>query len=307
MIPNQLAFEEEGYERTICNSKGLDIRDAGMIQVIMASAAAAENGDIKNDYRYEVVSSPEAFDADRFTDRLCGEILKKLGAGPMKSTSCPVILDREAMTSLFGAFSDIFSGDQVSRGISPLSDKLHSRIFSDKITVIDDPREPAARNLYNYDDEGHPTSRKYVVRNGVLETILHSTESAARMQTESTGNGFKAGYAAPVKAVPRNIFIEPGDRSPEDLMQCIGDGLVIIDLAGLHAGLDHVTGDFSLQCAGYRVKNGQRAENVTLITIAGNFLTMMQNVLAVGNDLDWKAGTAACPSVAFGELSVGGQ
>lgn len=306
MVPNRISYEEEGYERTICNSKGLNIRDAGMIQLIMAGAAASDHGDVKNDFRYEVVSSPEAFDAEAFAEKLCGEILKKLGAGSMKSTACPVILDREAMTALFGTFSDIFSGDQVSRGISPLAGKLNSRVFSEKITIIDDPREPAARNLYNYDDEGHPTYRKYVVRNGVLETILHSTESAARMQTESTGNGFKDGYASPVRAVPKNLFIESGDLSPEALMQYIGDGLVITDLAGLHAGLDHVTGDFSLQCAGYRVRDGKRAENVTLITIAGNFLTMMQDVLAVGNDPEWKAGTTACPSIAFRQLSVSG-
>ena len=73
------------------------------------------------------------------------------------------------------------------------------------------------------------------------------------------------------------------------------------------AGFDHVTGDFSLQCSGYRVKDGKRAENVTLITISGNFLDMLNNVLALENSLDWKADTIACPGIAFKELAIGGE
>ncbi|MBO5999345.1 MAG: TldD/PmbA family protein [Lachnospiraceae bacterium] len=301
-----LTYEEESFERTIFNSKGLEVTDRGSVQLIAGGAVATRDGDVKNDFRHETVSSFAQFDAAAFAEKLCSEVIKKLGAGPVRSTSCPVIFDREAMTSLFSAFSDIFSGDRVSRGISPLTGKEGSRIFSDMISMIDDPRESAAPFLYNYDDEGHPTCRKYVIREGVFETVLHSTESAARMNTESTGNGFKGGCSAPVRAVPKNFFIVPGDTPLSGLMEYLGNGLVITDLAGLHAGLDHVTGDFSLQCSGYKVTDGKRAENVTLITVAGNYPEMLDNVMAVGNDIEWKTSPAACPSIAFRELSIGG-
>ncbi len=301
-----LIYEEESVERTIFNSKGLDIKDKGSVQVIGGGAVASRGDDIRNDFRHETVTSFDSFNAAAFADKLCGEVVRQLGAGPVKSTSCPVIFEREAMTSLFLAFSDIFSGDRISRGISPLADKEGRRIFSGLITMIDAPREDAAPFLYNYDDEGHPTCRKYVVREGIFETVLHSTESAARMNTESTGNGFKGGCSAPVRAVPKNFFIVPGDMPLSGLMEHVGNGLVITSLAGLHAGLDHVTGDFSLQCSGYKVTAGKRAESVTLITVAGNYIEIMDKVLAVGSDIEWKTSPAACPSIAFKELSIGG-
>jgi len=82
---------------------------------------------------------------------------------------------------------------------------------------------------------------------------------------------------------------------------------VVTDLAGLHAGLDSVTGDFSLQCQGYLVKNGRKDRSVNLITIAGNYLDLMKQVTAVGNDLEWKTHTCASPSIAFAELAVSGE
>ena len=87
----------------------------------------------------------------------------------------------------------------------------------------------------------------------------------------------------------------------------MGEGLVIDDVAGLHAGIDHVTGNFSLQCAGYRVEGGRRAESVTLITVAGNFLEMMKKVREVGNDLEWGLSTVTAPSILFTEVAIAGE
>ena len=72
------------------------------------------------------------------------------------------------------------------------------------------------------------------------------------------------------------------------MCQEMGDGLVIDDLQGLHAGLDFVTTNFSLQCNGYLIKNGRKEKAIRLITVADSFLHLMNQVVEVGNDLDWK-------------------
>ena len=127
------------------------------------------------------------------------------------------------------------------------------------------------------------------------------------MGTASTGNGFKNGYAGTVSVSPMNCCILPGDRDLAGLMEDMGDGLVITRFAGLHAGLNHVTTDFSLQCFGYLVKNGKRDRNAALITAAGNFLDLMKKVVAVGSDLEWEYRTIACPSVAFESCAIAGE
>ena len=131
--------------------------------------------------------------------------------------------------------------------------------------------------------------------------------SAKRMNTVSTGNGFKAGYASAVGIRPMNCSILPGEKSLEDMMREMGSGLVITRLAGLHAGLNHTTTDFSLLCSGYAVENGERGRDVALITVAGNFLDLMKKVVDVGSDLDWEYRSVAAPSIRFESCAVSGE
>ena len=296
-----LEWEEESAGKEVDNSRGMAVAESGCAQLLIAGVAAAENGEVKSEFRVEVVEDLAAFDADTFVKKLCDEAIGKLGGAPIPSGAYPVILEKEAMTGLFSALSGMFSGDLIGKGISPLRDKLGQAVFSEKITVTDDPRLPELLMPVAYDDEGCPTARKELVKDGVFVKMLHDTKSGARMKAESTGNGFRGGVR------PMGLGIEPGEKTLEQMMADMGDGLVITDLAGLHAGIDHVTTDFSLQCSGYLVKGGKRDRAVTLITVAGNFLDMMKHVVCVGSDVEWKYRTIAAPSIAFESLSIAGE
>ena len=304
---NEVEWEEIVSGREIVNSKGLSVKDRSRIHVIIAECAVMEKEEVKDAFDYKAVEKISDFDTDAFVKKICGKALGKLGASAVKSGNYPVIIEKEAMSDLLGAFSYLFSGDLISKGISPLRDKLGKEIFSQKITVIDDPRCPDSYQTDNYDDEGCPTFRKEVVKDGIFATALHNSKTAAKMGTESTGNGFKAGYASAVGVSPMNCYIAPGKKSFEDLMADMGEGLVIEDLAGLHAGIDHVTGNFSLQCAGYLVKGGKKVKSVSLITIAGNFLDMMKNMKEVGSDLEWGLSEVTAPSILFAEVAISGD
>ncbi len=127
------------------------------------------------------------------------------------------------------------------------------------------------------------------------------------MQTESTGNGFKGGYASPVSVSPMNLYIEPGDQSLAQLEERMQDGLVITDLEGLHAGIDFVSTNFSLQARGCLVQGGKRTQSVTLITAAGSFMELMNDVTAVGSDIDWSYRQLVSPSILFGKMAISGE
>lgn len=302
-----MEWTEQTSGRSVVNSLGLCAEDRNTVQVLTCGAAAKEGNEVKNDYNVRVVYDIGTFDRDAFVKELCDSALNKLNASSIASGNYPVIIKNEAMTSLFTAFSGIFSGDLIAKGISPLREALDTQIFSDLITVTDDPRNTDCVSTAAFDDEGCPTYRKTVVDHGVFRTILHSTASAAKMNTESTGNGFKGSYASAVGVRPMNCFIEPGEKTLDELCADMNEGLVITSLAGLHAGINFITTNFSLQCSGYLVKDGKRDRSVTLITIAGNFLELMKHVRAVGNDLDWNYKTIAVPSIAFESCAIAGE
>lgn len=293
-------------ESELVNSLGLNVSDNGQLQMVSAQLTMEQNGTKRDDALSELVFDIATFDQDAFVEKLKNQVAEQLGASSVSSRTCPVIFNHETMTTLFSCFAQMFSGTLIAKGISPLAGKLNEKIFSDKITVIDDPRNTEPVFLQNYDDEGHPTYAKDVVKDGVFETILHNTRSAIKMNAKSTGNGFKSGGGA-TDASPMNMYIVPGQDSFDQLLEKMGNGVVITDLAGMHAGVDFITTNFSLQAKGYLVENGKKVRALTLITVAGNFLDMMKNVEAVGSDLEWKAHTVAAPSILFKSAAIGGS
>lgn len=303
----ELAYDETTSSREIVNTKGIDLHDESTAQLIIAEAAASRGDVIKNEYTVEVVEDLDTFDQDALVKKICDNVLAKLDGVSLPSGTYKTIFEKEAMTSLFTAFSGIFTGETISKGISPLKDSLNKKVFSEKISIVDDPQSRDALSAVDFDDEGCACTKKNVVKDGVFTTILHNSRTAAKMHTESTGNGFKGGYSSPVGVSMMNCFIEPGTKSLEDMCKDMGEGVVITDLEGLHAGLNAVTGDFSLQCAGYYVKDGKRDHSIALITVAGNFLDMLNHVVEVGNDIDWKYKTVVTPSIAFEGCAISGE
>jgi PmbA protein len=302
-----LFYTEQNSSREISNSRSMHVKDASKVQAVVAGVAVKDKDEIKNAYNIELLYDIDTFDTDAFVKKTADKALNKLHASSIPSGTYPVIIDKDAMGSLFTAFSGIFSGDLIGKGISPLKDKLNEKIFSEKVSVIDDPRNTDALMICNYDDEGYPTSKKTLVDGGIFKTMLHSTSSAMRMQMESTGNGFKQGYDSPVGVRPYSCYIVPGERTFDELLKEMNEGLVIESFQGLHAGINLASTNFSLQCNGYYVKDGKRDKSVTLITAAANFLELMRNVREVGNDLEWKTNTIACPSILFNGIAISGE
>ena len=303
----EIGWNESEDSREITNSKGVHVYDSGRCQILYAGVAVEENGEVKDGYRVEVVPDLSKLDPAEVAEKAVRDAVDDLGGKPVPSGQYPVIFERRAMTSIFAALTDMFSGDLIGKGLSPLKDKAGAAVFSDKITVADDPKNLDCLDVANYDDEGTPTRRKILIDRGVFREALHNMKSAARMGVESTGNGFRHGYAGTVGVSPKNCCILPGADSFDELLAKMGNGLVITNLAGLHAGLNHVTTDFSLQCSGYAVKDGKRDRAVALITVAGNFLDLMKKVTAVGSDLDWEYRSVACPSILFESCAIAGE
>jgi PmbA protein len=161
-----------------------------------------------------------------------------------------------------------------------------------------------------FDSEGTPCKVKTVVEEGVLKTLLHNLKTAAKAGVESTGNASRARAASPVGVAPSVLRIEPGSLSADELVQTLGDGLIITELEGIHAGVDAISGDFSLKSAGFLVEGGRIVRPVSNITVAGNFITLLKGVSALGSDILFslpQTAYFASPSVLVERLSVAGS
>jgi PmbA protein len=212
------------------------------------------------------------------------------------------------MCDLLSAFSGMFSADAAQKGLSLLAGKEGETVASEIVTLWDDPFDPVAPRAF--DGEGTPCIKKAVIERGVLNTLLHNLKTAKKAGKESTGNASRRSAASSVDIAPTVFRVETGRHSYDELLKELGTGLVISELEGLHAGVDAVSGDFSLKAAGLLVENGAVVRPVSNITVAGNFVSLMKDVIAVGSDLRFgmpQGGYFGSPSILISGLTVAGN
>lgn len=303
-------YGESRDGRLIKNTKGLELSEERNMAFAYLSVVAREGGVSKSASAYKISRHFEDFKARELADEAVRKALEQLDAAPLASGECPVILSGETAASLLMAFSPVFSAENVQRNLSLLKGRIGDRIGSEDLTVLDDPFLENRAGSRNFDDEGTCTIRKEVVAEGVLKTFLHNRKTAGRDGVSSTGNAFKASYKSPVSVAPTNFFIKPGTCPLDKAMETMGRGLYVTDLQGLHAGVDTISGDFSLSARGFWVEDGRSVRPVHQITIAGNFFEMLQTIEAICDTLTFimpGQGHVGSPALLIRTLSISGE
>ncbi|MFC2007815.1 TldD/PmbA family protein [Chloroflexota bacterium] len=164
---------------------------------------------------------------------------------------------------------------------------LGKQFGGDQLNIVDTATIPGLRGSYRYDDEGVPATKTYLIREGRLTGRLHSRETAAKMKEKPTGNARAISYRFPPIVRMTNTYIEPGTVSFEDMIADIKEGLYVKNWYGGTTSMEMFT--FS---AGetYMIRDGKIAEMVRPVMLTGNVFNTLQNIDAIGNDLDMNQG-----------------
>ena len=293
----------------LVNSHGVDLSlDCG-VNALIGEAVVGVDGENQQDYSFKNLTGEDVI--AEVVDEAVGEALAKIGAGTVDSGKYNVVISGAQMRSLLSVFSSAFSAKAVIDGMSRLKGLEGEKVAADIVTITDDPQREGNAVGTNFDAEGVATSRKAVVDAGVLTTFLHNRETALAMGKETTANASKAGYSSPIGVRPYSFAIEPGDKTRDELFALVGEGIFITEINGLHAGANPVSGDFSLQSAGFMIRGGKKCEAVKSFTVAGNFFDLLKNIAALGDKLDrgvTMGFTGFCaPDVFVPDMSVAGK
>ncbi len=307
---NYCLFGESSGGRRIMNSKGLDLCEEKNIAFAFISVVAKEDGKIKTGSSYTVSNEFKDFNAESLAEEASRKAIDQLQAKTMASGPQKTLFSNEVSADLLQAFSSVFSGENVQRNLSMLKGRVGETIGAKNLTIIDDPLMSNKAGSRNFDDEGTCTFKKNVVENGMLKTFLHNKKTGKKEGVPSTGNAFKGSYKSPVSIAPTNFFISPGPLSLSEAMANMGEGVYITDVQGLHAGLNAVSGDFSLSASGFAVRGGKKAEAVHQITVAGNYFDMLMDIEDICSDLKFimpGSGHVGSPSILIGKLDISGE
>uniref|UniRef100_A0A7C6EHB9 TldD/PmbA family protein n=1 Tax=candidate division WOR-3 bacterium TaxID=2052148 RepID=A0A7C6EHB9_UNCW3 len=230
----------------------------------------------------------------------------KIQSGKMKVLFLPTTL-----YALLWRLQSGTSGGNVYYKKSPLINKIGEKIFSEKLTIYEDPHNENYPFAREFDDEASPTKKLMIVEKGVLRNFYYDLFYADKIGVVSTGNGYKGamwgGEFAALKPVPslEHLVIEPGEKSLQEIINSMDKGIIVAGVLGAHSG-NIPNGDFSIgidPCL--YVENGEILGRVKNTMIAGNIYDVMKKVVEVENKLHptYMAGKAI-PAILFDDITV---
>ena len=295
-------------ETVLCNSKGLELSSRGGMSCAYAMPVCRVGEEAHESY--EVRAGACLDQMQDLPKRAVQSALDKFGATSVASGKYDILFDGKQFRAFLSAFSSAFSAKNAQKGLSRLAGKEGEKIASACVNIIDDPMREGALMQTGFDGEGVATARRSVVENGVLNTLLYDLTTAKKAGVASTGNAHR-GYDSPVVISPYNFGIMEGEESEQALFAAVGNGIYINECKGFHAGANAVTGDFSIESAGFMIRDGKRAEPVRSFTVAGNFFDLLKQIERLGSEIKWGVSGSltvyGSPDVLVRGMSVAGK
>jgi len=270
---------------------------------VSVAPLAGEGTKMERDYDFAVaIHGADLEDPAAIGRRAAERTLARLNPRKVKTVKAPIVFEDRVARSLLGHFAGAVSGAVIARGTSFLKDRMGEAVFADGVTVVDDPHRARGLNSKPFDGEGVANRRMELVADGRLTTWLLDLRSARQLGLETTGHAAR-GPSGPPSPAATNLYLEPGDRAPGEMIAEIENGFLVREMIGF--GVNQVTGDYSRGASGFWIENGEIAYPVSEVTIAGNLKDMFRN-LVPANDLTFKYGTNA-PTVRVDGMTVAGS
>ena len=298
-------YGDAAVEAAIASNTGVRATARRTVCSIYAYALAGEGAETQTGYGYSVGRHPDELDVAKASSMAADRATRMLGATKPTSRRLTVVLDPLVTAQFLGVLSSALSGESVLKGRSLFADRVGEPVAASIFTLSDDPTDTRGLGAET-DAEGLATRRNDLIEDGVLQGFLHNTYTGRRSGTATTGSAMRAGFKSTPGVGSRALSLVPGDKAQEQLLAEVGDGLLVRSAIGLHSGTNPVSGDFSVGAEGLMVRGGALAEPVREVTIASTLQRMLQDVTAVGADLEWLPGGAAGVTLVIGDVSLSG-
>jgi TldD protein len=305
----------------IATSDGFIVRDERIYTTAVIQVIAVYNDVIQTGY--ESVGGLMGFELlkensiEELSATAAKRALMMLTASRAPGGRMPVVISsRAGGTMIHEAIGHGLEADLIQQGLSVFSDRLHRKVASSLVTVIDDSTIAHKRGSFRFDDEGTPSERTLLVENGILKGYMFDRLSAMKSGTRSTGNGRRQSYKH--RPIPRmtNTYIQEGSTPPDQIVSSLEKGLLVEKMGG--GQVNTVTGDFVFDVQeGYLIEKGKKGEPVRGATLTGNGPQILSSIDMMGSDLGFSIGTCGkdsqgvpvtdgMPTIRIPEIVVGG-
>lgn len=298
-VKNLSLTYEEGYVNTrIINSNGVDISTDNYTCTFLVDTITEKYGEFTS-FDDKIISTSKG---NINFKQMAEEVIKKLliiaDKEKIETAKYSVLIDRRVMSRLIASFGDMLFAEKIRNKLSCLNDKIDKKVFSDKLTIVEDPTNKDYPGYRLFDEEGTKTYKKDVIKKGVIKTYFYNIKEAKIAATKSTGNSYQ-------NSITRNMYVLPGKKSTSELLKCLHDGIYIVDyMSSGGTTVNSVNGDISLQVFGFVVKDGKLVSGIEPSILTTSIFELFSNIREIGDDLVFTGMTAASPSMLVDNISI---
>jgi PmbA protein len=303
------ALYADGAQRiALANSRGFTAAYESTIAYAWASAFAGEGSELMTGLGVGMARDPAGLDPEAIGAEAADRALELVGARQVEGRRCPVVLDTFVAASFAGFIGGMLSADAVQRGRSLFADREGDEVAGVEFVLADDGVHPEGPSTAPFDGEGSARRRTPLIEDGRLLTFLFDARTARKGGRRTSGNAGRGSYRSPPSVSTTNLVVEAGDAPVDELVRRAGDGLYVSSVAGLHSGVNPVSGTFSVGATGRLIENGELGRPVREMTIASDLVSMLKSVQAVGGPGRWVpfGGSVRSAPVLIGEMQVSG-
>jgi len=283
------------------NSDGTSI-EQDKLYVWARITASALNEGVFTFSREEIGSTAgyELFDEqvpEVLGEKVAKRAIEQLIAKPLKGGTFPVVLGPNVVgVFVHEAFGHLAEADLALSG-GVLSSNMGKKIGSDLVTFYDDGTIEGSFGAFKYDDEGVPTQKTLLIKDGVVAGLMHNRDTAHKFTAEPTGNARAEDFRVEPIIRMRCTYMSPRDHSFEELIEKVKHGYYFKSFRGGQANID---GTFQVGIQeGYEIVNGEIGEPVRNASISGNTLETLHKIDAVGKDFLLDPGRCGKGQTAF--------
>lgn len=289
------------FTKCIINSNGICKEEKKNSISYYGEVIAKDSNAVKT--FFDVYSSRDAvFDVDAFSKNIVDNAVNKLSAKAIESGKYKTVFTSKAMRTIIGAYLGLFSSEAVQKKLSLLQGKLNQKIASSIVNIKDIPLYDRGLANTNFDGEGSKTKDLNIITNGVLNSYLYNNYTAKKDSVKTTSHASR-GFKTSIGISCHNFILENGTNTQEELISQIKDGVLVNSLTGTHAGVNAISGDFSLQAEGIKIENGKLSYTANPFIVSGNILDLLSNVEMLADDTDYHHSSIYAPSALIKYLS----
>ncbi len=290
----------------LASSNGIRAASRSTSAGIGIQALADDGNQMQTGYAGDGAREPGGLDLDEVVDRAVRQALDLLGSRKPTTRTVSLVLDPRLAATMMSVIAGTLNGGRVIKGRTPFAGRVGETIASPLLTFSDEPIDPDSLGADAYDGEGLACRSVPLVTDGVLRGFVWDSYTGRRGGSGSTGSAQRAARGLPSPGV-HALSVAAGEGGGlDDLIAGVEDGVLVFSLAGLHSGVNAVSGDLSLGVEGRMIRNGQLAEPIGEATVGSTLQRLLLDVEAVGSDRIHLSSGISTPSLVIGDVMLSG-